>query len=115
MNNLKKVKEKLLSPKGRKLFSKRKIDLEPVFGQIKAYLGYTRCHLRVKKEMELVLMANNIKKTQKLFKINKRIITGDECRINDSLIFIIRDLLSQSLLSSIFYLINMIVYLIKIQ
>jgi len=58
--------KKLLSTKGSKIFSKRKIEVEPVFGQIKANLGYTRCNLRskhgVKIDTGLVLMANNLKK-----------------------------------------------------
>ena len=60
----------LLSPQGRQIFAQRKIDVEPVFGQIKACLGYKRCNLRgrrqVKIDMGLVLMANN------LLKYNKR-------------------------------------------
>ena len=60
----------LLSPKGRQIFAQRKIDVEPVFGQIKACLGYKRCNLRGKRQvridMGLVLMANN------LLKYNKR-------------------------------------------
>ncbi|HET2551712.1 TPA: transposase, partial [Streptococcus pneumoniae] len=51
-------------------FAQRKIDVEPVFGQIKACLGYKRCNLRGKRQvridMRLVLMANN------LLKYNKR-------------------------------------------
>ena len=35
----------LLSPEGRQIFAKRRIDVEPVFGQIKACLGYKRCNL----------------------------------------------------------------------
>lgn len=58
--------EKLLSTEGSKIFAKRKIEVEPVFGQIKANLGYTRCNLRskagVKTDTGLVLMANNFKK-----------------------------------------------------
>lgn len=67
-----KVKESqtLLSDEGRHIFAQRKIDVEPVFGQIKACLGYKRCNLRgkrqVKIDMGLVLMANN------LLKYNKR-------------------------------------------
>ena len=38
----------LLSPEGRQIFAQRKIDVEPVFGQIKACLGYKRCNLRGK-------------------------------------------------------------------
>ena len=60
----------LLSPEGRQIFAQRKIDVEPVFGQTKACLGYKRCNLRgkwqVKIDMGLVLMANN------LLKYNKR-------------------------------------------
>ncbi|HEL1340755.1 TPA: IS1182 family transposase [Streptococcus equi subsp. zooepidemicus] len=56
----------LLSPEGRRIFAQRKIDVEPVFRQIKACLGYKRCHLRgkrqVKIDMGLVLMANNLLK-----------------------------------------------------
>lgn len=62
----------LLSPEGRQIFAQRKIDVEPVFGQIKACLGYKRCNLRgtrqVTIDMGLVLMANN------LLKYNKRTI-----------------------------------------
>ncbi|HEV7103034.1 TPA: transposase, partial [Streptococcus pneumoniae] len=67
-----KVKEcqALLSPQGRQIFAQRKIDVEPVFGQIKASLGYKRCNLRGKRQvridMGLVLMVNN------LLKYNKR-------------------------------------------
>ena len=60
----------LLSPEGRQIFAQRKVDVESVFGQIKAYLGYKRCDLRGERQvrigMGLVLMANN------LLKYNKR-------------------------------------------
>lgn len=63
------AKEALLSAQGQQIFAQRKIDVEPVFGQIKACLGYTRCNLRgkrkVKIDMGLVLMANNLKKLNK--------------------------------------------------
>ena len=57
-----------LDEEGGRIYVQRKIkiDVESVFGQIKAFLGYTRCHLRgkrkVKIDMGLVLMANNLKK-----------------------------------------------------
>lgn len=61
--------EKLLSKEGSTIFAKRKIDVEPVFGQIKANLGFTRFNLRgkskVKTDIGLVLMANNLKKYAK--------------------------------------------------
>ncbi|SPT62605.1 Transposase DDE domain [Aerococcus viridans] len=60
---------KLLSEDGSALFACRKIDVEPVFGQIKQNLGFRRTHLRgkdkVKTDIGLVLMANNIIKVQK--------------------------------------------------
>ncbi|WP_366534745.1 transposase, partial [Streptococcus equi] len=66
-----KERQSLLSDEGRHIFAKRKIDVEPVFGQIKACLGYKRCNLRgkrnVKIDMGLVLMANN------LLKFNKKV------------------------------------------
>ena len=59
----------LLSPEGKQIFAQRKIDVEPVFGQIKACLGYKRCNLRGKRQvtidMGLVLMANNLLKYSK--------------------------------------------------
>ena len=62
--------EKLLSKEGSTIFAQRKIDVEPVFGQIKAILGFTRCHLRgkskVKTDIGLALMANNLKKYAKI-------------------------------------------------
>lgn len=63
------AREKLLSDEGQRMYSQRKIEVESVFGQIKANLGYTRCHLRgkerVKTDMGLVLMANNLRKYTK--------------------------------------------------
>lgn len=62
--------EKLLSEEGAAIYAKRQIDVEPVFGQIKAVLGFTRCHLRgrlkVKTDIGLALMANNLKKYAKI-------------------------------------------------
>ena len=69
----------LLSPEGRQIFAQRKIDVEPVFGQIKACLGYKRCNLRGKRQvridMGLVLMANN------LLKYNKRTTQIKKARV----------------------------------
>ena len=60
----------LLSPEGSKIFARRKIEVEPVFGQIKANLGFTRFHLRgkekVKVDIGLAFMANNLKKYSKI-------------------------------------------------
>ncbi|KAA9296005.1 transposase, partial [Aerococcus tenax] len=45
-------------------------DVEPVFGQIKAILGFTRFNLRgktrVKTDVGLAFMANNLKKYNKI-------------------------------------------------
>ncbi len=61
--------EKLLSQEGSRVFAQRKVDVGPVFGQVKACLGYKRCNLRgkrqVKIDMGLVLMANNLLKYNK--------------------------------------------------
>ena len=45
-----KVKESqaLLSVEGSHIFAQRKVNVEPVFGQTKACLGYKRCNLRGK-------------------------------------------------------------------
>lgn len=62
--------EKLLSEEGAAIYAQRQIDVEPVFGQIKAVLGFSRCHLRgqskVKTDIGLALMANNLKKYTKI-------------------------------------------------
>ncbi len=51
------------------MFAQRKMDVEPVFGKVKACLGYKRCNLRgkcqVTIDMELVFMANNLLKYSK--------------------------------------------------
>ncbi|MCQ9933820.1 transposase, partial [Staphylococcus aureus] len=50
----------------KKIYSQRKIDVEPVFGFMKAILGFTRMSVRginkVKRELGFVLMALNIRK-----------------------------------------------------
>ncbi|MFU2204066.1 transposase [Streptococcus pluranimalium] len=67
-----KERQALLSEEGSRIFAQRKVEVEPVFGQIKACLGYKRCQIRgkrqVKIDMGLVLMANN------LLKYNTRMI-----------------------------------------
>lgn len=64
-----KESQALLSEEGSRIFAQRKVDVEPVFGQIKACLGYKRCNLRGKRQvridMGLVLMANNLLKYSK--------------------------------------------------
>ena len=59
------INKKLSEPK-KTIYSQRKIDVEPVFGFMKAILGFTRMSVRginkVKRELGFVLMALNIKK-----------------------------------------------------
>ncbi|RYC97297.1 IS1182 family transposase [Facklamia hominis] len=59
---------KLLSQEGSALFSCRKKDVEPVFGQFKQNLKFRRTHLRGKEKVNtdigLVLMANNLIKVR---------------------------------------------------
>ncbi len=56
----------LSEPETKKIYSQRKIDVEPVFGFMKAILGFTRMSVRginkVKRELGFVLMALNIRK-----------------------------------------------------
>lgn len=67
-------RQALLSEEGSRIFAQRKVDVEPVFGQIKACLGYKRCNLRGKNQvsidMGLVLMANNLLKYNRKTKLN---------------------------------------------
>jgi len=64
-----KGKQTLLSDEGSHIFAQRKVDVEPVFGQIKACLGYKRCNLRGRRQVKIdtgfVLMANNLQKFNK--------------------------------------------------
>ncbi|CAC5912966.1 transposase DDE domain protein [Staphylococcus aureus] len=60
------INQKLSEPETKKIYSQRKIDVEPVFGFMKAILGFTRMSVRginkVKRELGFVLMALNIRK-----------------------------------------------------
>src|SRR5699024_5405337 len=47
-----KAKGALQSPEGRYIYSKRKYDVEPVFGHLKNVFGMRRTHLRGKKKVE---------------------------------------------------------------
>jgi transposase len=54
------------------LYKNRKIDVEPVFGHLKANLGFTRLHVRgadkVRSELRYAFMAVNMKKIAKMMK-----------------------------------------------
>jgi len=60
------VREKLSNEKTGEIYEKRKIDVEPVFGFLKANLGFTRMSVRgksnVHNELGFALMAVNIRK-----------------------------------------------------
>ena len=60
------INNKLSEPETKNIYSQRKIDVEPVFGFMKAILGFTRMSVRglnkVKRELGFVLMALNIRK-----------------------------------------------------
>ena len=67
LNELKaKVRDRLLSEKGKRHRSKRPVDVEPVFGMIKQNRGFRRFHLKgldkVSIEFGLVALAHNLKK-----------------------------------------------------
>ncbi|TPR40537.1 hypothetical protein DY124_01845 [Apilactobacillus micheneri] len=61
-----KQKELLLAPKTNDIYAKRKIDVESVFGRLKASLRFNRFSVRgiekVKKEAGFAIMALNIRK-----------------------------------------------------
>lgn len=60
------IQQKLSEPETAGIYRRRKIDVEPVFGFLKANLGFTRFSLRgkakVKNEIGLALMATNLRK-----------------------------------------------------
>lgn len=60
------MRDKLSNSQGADIYARRKIDVESVFGNMKACLGFNRFHVRgldkVKKEMMIVVMALNIRK-----------------------------------------------------
>ncbi len=60
------INQKLSKPETQKIYKQRKVDVELVFGFMKAILGFTRMSVRglnkVKRELGFVLMALNIRK-----------------------------------------------------
>ena len=64
------MKHRLKTPAGKKVYAQRKVTSEPVFGIIKAVMGFRSFLLRgfdaVKGEWNLVCMAYNIKKLHAL-------------------------------------------------
>src|SRR5699024_11177587 len=72
------VRAKLSDEKTGKIYGKRKIDVEPAFGFLKANLAFTRFSVRgkqkVKNELGMALMAVNLKKYTAT---NSKIVPGD--------------------------------------
>ena len=65
-----KMKHRLKTKDGRTLYAKRKCTVEPVFGIIKAVMGFRQFRLRGQEldseEWDLVCMAWNLKRLHKL-------------------------------------------------
>ena len=68
-DRIKAMRTKLDSDVGKAIYAKRKHIVEPVFGHIKAVIGFTGFHLRgldkVNGEFTLVAIAHNLKKISK--------------------------------------------------
>lgn len=66
---IKQMRLKLDSESGKSIYGKRKVIIEPVFGQIKAAMGFTGFMLRglkkVNSEFKLVAIAHNLRKISK--------------------------------------------------
>ncbi len=64
------VKENLNSQPGKDIYARRKIEVEPVFGRMKAVFGVRRVHLRgkqcVENDIGILLMSLNLTKLAKL-------------------------------------------------
>src|SRR5699024_2432943 len=60
------MNQQLSEPETKKIYSQRKIDVEPVFGFMKAILDFTRMSVRgidkVKRELGFVQMVLNVRK-----------------------------------------------------
>lgn len=69
-------KKKLLEEKIGSIYLKGKIDVEPVFGHLKAYLAFQRFYLRGKQgakiDIDLALMALNLRKLGEYIEIKRR-------------------------------------------
>ena len=63
------VKDELTSKEGARIYAKRKVDVEPVFGRMKGVFGVRRVHVRgqkvVETEIGFLLMSMNLTKLTK--------------------------------------------------
>ena len=70
------MKEKMNTDESRKIYSLRKITVEPVYGHIKQNLGFREFLLRglekVKIEMNLISIAHNLGKIHRMLRENKK-------------------------------------------
>ena len=88
------INKKLSEPKTKTIYSQRKIDVDPVFGFMKAILGFTRMSVwginKAKRELGFVLMALNIRKvTAQRAENNQKIYNKDNfCIISIEIVFI---------------------------
>ena len=68
------MRDKMKTEKGKKVYSLRKITVEPVYGNIKQNLGFREFLLRglekVKIEMNLACIAHNLQKIWRLSQAN---------------------------------------------
>ncbi|MGC6770489.1 transposase, partial [Enterococcus sp. LJL51] len=83
-------KKKLSDEKTGSIYRQRKIDVEPVFGHLKAHLAFHRFHLRGKQgakiDVGLALMALNLRKLGKYMERKRR----EEEKTSPILTFIIK-------------------------
>ncbi|EUG38050.1 hypothetical protein O762_01106 [Staphylococcus aureus M0443] len=107
------INQKLSEPETKKIYSHRKIYVEPVFGFMKAILGFTRMSVRginkVKRELGFVLMALNIRKiaAQRAVHYKIHIKKADFYQIinRNQLFTLPKNLMSQALKLVVIYLI----------
>lgn len=97
-----KQRDLLSSPETGKIYGQRKIDVEPIFGKMKACLHFNRFSLRgsdkVNKEMGIVVMALNVLKLVSIGKKNPKTKNGRKPKIGFRPFFIVqRTLMSHSL------------------
>jgi len=89
------MKEKMESEEGREIYRKRKIVIEPVFGNIKENFNFRQFSLRglenVKTEINIVCIAHNLKKIYTLKKKKEKKLRQEEgylSKINEKFIFV---------------------------
>ncbi len=74
------MKEKMNTDESKKIYSLRKITVEPVYGNMKQNLGFREFLLRglvvVKIEMNLISIAHNLGRIHKMIRENKGIDSG---------------------------------------